>query len=73
MGNEGRGHMKTYTVYRNTFYFASYADAERVCNNLKQTYPEARIVEYERGYAIQREKSGPYWGNGSSFGLVGWH
>lgn len=49
-------------AHRGVFYYASYDDARIVRDNLLKDNPLARIVEYERGYAIQRERSGRYFG-----------
>ena len=53
-------------VYRGTYYYPTYDVATVVLLNLQADYPTARLVLYERGWAIQREKRGPY------FGLKGW-
>ena len=60
-------------AYRGVFYYASYDDARIVRDNLRKANPLARIIGYERGYAIQRERSGRYFGPGRSFGTTAWN
>ena len=43
--------------YKGTAYFKDREDAEA---HMKKFAPEGRIVEYERGYAVQTRISGPY-------------
>jgi hypothetical protein len=50
-------------TYRGTFYYRTREDAQNVLDNLKDNgFPNARVVEYGRGYAVQGEKSGQYVG-----------
>ena len=45
-----------------TVYYPTYADALNVLrDSVEKEYPEARIVRYEKGYAVQYYKSGPYF------------
>ena len=50
------------TVHRDIAYWPTYAAARDVRDALRRAYPACRIVHYERGYAVQRDKSGPYLG-----------
>jgi hypothetical protein len=49
-------------VYRDTAYFDSADCAQYVRDRVRVEFPEARVVEYERGYAVQTRKSGDYLG-----------
>ena len=42
-------------------YFPTYALAVEVCGRVREYYPEARVVRYARGWAVQYYKSGPYY------------
>ena len=58
-------------IYRGTYYYPTYEVARTVLQNLLDSSSTSqalnmRLVEYQRGWAIQREKSGPY------FGPTGW-
>jgi len=52
--------MLDYTTHRSTAYFRTYQDARTVRDAMRRQYHECRIVGYGRGYAVQRERSGPY-------------
>ena len=55
------------------YYFPKIEDATSVQNNLyQQGFTNTRLVHFEHGWAIQREKSGPYWGEPNSFGCARW-
>lgn len=45
-------------IHKGTAYFPSYAAAHTV---MRHRVPTGRIVEYDRGYAIQYWISGPYY------------
>ena len=49
-----------YSVHKEIVYFDCYSEALNVRAAFLTTYPKARVVGYQRGYAVQREKSGPY-------------
>lgn len=64
---------KPFIRRKQIYYFPRIENAANVKNNLVlEGYPNARLVHYELGWAIQREKSGPYWGEPKSFGCPGW-
>ena len=42
-------------------YFKTYNAANVICRNLIATYPEARVVYYGLGHAVQYELSGAYY------------
>ena len=42
-------------------YYYDYQTAKVVAEKLKHLYPEARVVEYELGFAVQYRISGPYY------------
>ena len=44
-----------------TKYYLTYKHADRCCNGLLHDYPNARIVEYIKGFAVQYYLSGPYY------------
>lgn len=48
------------TKYGGRIAYWAYADAQRVLNAVKSEFPQARIVGYEKGFAIQTEISGDY-------------
>ena len=49
-------------MYKGTAYFPSYAAAHTILEKrIKPHYPSPRIVEYDRGYAVQYYCSGPYY------------
>lgn len=50
------------TVHRDIAYWPTYADARYYRDAGRTIYPDIRIVAYGRGYAVQREPSGPYLG-----------
>ncbi len=65
--------MKPFKRHKNVYYFTDFSMAVEVKNNLVlEGFKETRLVHYELGWAIQREKSGPYWGEPKSFGCTGW-
>ncbi len=45
-----------------TLYYATFDDARTILNVVSRHYPEARIVRYTLGFAVQYYKSGPYFG-----------
>jgi hypothetical protein len=50
-------------THRDVYYYQNEVDARVVAANLHANgFPSARVVSYTRGYAIQREKSGQYFG-----------
>ncbi len=51
---------QTRTAHKGIFYFATRPDALTYAN--QHQHPTSRIIAYERGYAIQLRKSGPYVG-----------
>lgn len=44
-----------------TNYYATFQDARDVRDAIANEYPDARVVSYDRGYAVQLEKSGAYF------------
>ena len=42
-------------------YYETAGDAQKVRNHILPQYPEARVVRYELGWAVQLYKSGPYY------------
>ena len=46
--------------HKGIFYFPSYESAREFADS--QGHPTDRIIAYERGWAIQLRKSGPYVG-----------
>jgi len=42
-------------------YYETASDAQKVRNHILPQYPEARVVRYELGWAVQLYKSGPYY------------
>ena len=52
--------MKKPKVHKGMFYWPTRADAER--HALANGWPTHRLVEYDRGWAIQLYSSGPYVG-----------
>ena len=55
-----RARLRTRRV-RGVVYFGSSAEAHRAAAKLrKKGYPEARVVHYEKGWAVQLRKSGSY-------------
>lgn len=48
-------------VHRGVAYFATYGRAEECRGRVSVSNPEARIVLYELGYAVQYRISGPYY------------
>jgi len=50
-----------YKTHRDIFYFTSYNSAKKYA--VENGHPTDRIIEYERGWAIQYGKSGGYVGN----------
>lgn len=42
-------------------YYSAQDTAQGVLDSIIDKYPDARIVSYERGLAIQYHKSGPYY------------
>jgi len=44
-----------------TYYAKTFQEARAIRDKLREKLPEARVVEYERGYAIQYRKSGRYY------------
>jgi superfamily II DNA helicase RecQ len=55
---------KRRTTKKGIIYFKRWRDAERIEKVLRKTHPEARIVEYGLGHAVQFKKSGDYYGKG---------
>jgi len=45
-----------------TAYFNSRDQAELIANSVRDEFPEARVVAYDKGYAVQTRKSGDYLG-----------
>jgi hypothetical protein len=43
------------------YYYKNYNTARQLVKELKEEYPEARIVQYLPGYAVQYRKGGPYF------------
>lgn len=58
MTKNGKGIMR---LLKGVAYFSKQGDAEEVLKTLLPGYPEARIVEYQRGFAVQYRKSGAYY------------
>lgn len=48
---------------KQTTYWEGYLEARKVANYLRDQgiAPECRVVSFERGFAIQKRISGPYW------------
>ncbi len=44
-----------------TKYFQTYMETESVLKEVKTEFPQARIVEFLKGFAIQYYKSGYYY------------
>ena len=73
MGMEDRKMKKPYRVKKGILYFTDITEADKVRNNLfAEGFEGVRMVQYALGFAIQREKSGPYWGYPKEFGVCGW-
>jgi hypothetical protein len=53
-------------LYKNVLYYPTLQTAQYMLEVLKPGNPEARIVEYTRGWALQQKKSGRYF-NGSEW------
>ena len=51
-------------AYKGVAYIEKFTDAKRLRD---AHYPDARIVGYQRGYAIQKYKSGPYLDTNGNF------
>jgi hypothetical protein len=43
------------------YYYKRYETAQELVKELKEEYPDARVVYYELGYAVQYRISGPYF------------
>ena len=60
------GTVKTPRTYRGIWYYPDFQSADRVLANLKvngpDPLPDARIVSYGRGYAIQSRPGSHYFG-----------
>ncbi len=52
-----------HTNHKGVSYYPVLGEAKKVLSVVSQRYgiTGARIVEYTRGYAIQKHKSGPYF------------
>lgn len=48
-------------THRNVTYWQQYVDAEKVAEELRLSNPQIRLVAYDRGWAIQKHESGPYY------------
>lgn len=46
-----------------TIYYRTFVKARSIRERLTARWPDARVVEYERGFAVQLYRSGPYVGN----------
>jgi hypothetical protein len=53
---------KTVTLKAGIAYMATWNDAFTVRESVIREFPEARIVEYELGFAVQIRRSGDYIG-----------
>jgi hypothetical protein len=53
--------MTTITTYRNVTYYRDRSEAQLMLTIMGRNNPQARLVEYERGFAIQQRKSGKYF------------
>jgi hypothetical protein len=53
--------MANYKLYHGVAYFPNLGAAEKVKKELETKYPEVRVVDYTRGWAVQYYKSGPYY------------
>jgi hypothetical protein len=51
---------ETMITRKSIYYFANYNDARDYAN--ERNLPSKRIINYQLGWAIQRNISGPYWG-----------
>ena len=51
-----------FTVHKGIVYFRELKEAQRQLDAAWEEFPEARIVQYGRGFAIQIRKSGDYLG-----------
>ena len=48
--------------HKNTDYFRNYSMAAEIRDQLQDgEWPNARVVEYQRGFAVQYYLSGPYY------------
>lgn len=59
-----------YKAHKGIYYFPSYQEAKKYA--IEHNHPSNRIIEYERGWAIQKRISGPYVGNEKEFNLKEW-
>jgi hypothetical protein len=48
-------------IHKDTAYYSTLFAANMTLDTLKPGNPEARIVEYTRGWALQQKKSGRYF------------
>jgi hypothetical protein len=48
-------------IYKNVLYYPTLQTAQYMLEVLRPGNPEARIVEYTRGWALQQKKSGRYF------------
>lgn len=48
-------------IHKGVAYFHTWMDAWQIRKKLKAQYPEANVVAYTRGYAVQYRISGPYY------------
>jgi hypothetical protein len=48
-------------VSKGVYYYKDYKEARAILYDLKKQFPDARIVGYQKGWAIQYYVSGPYW------------
>jgi len=53
---------KNFTTYRGVVYFADFETARAFGERYARDWPERRVVEYGRGYAIQLYRGGSYLG-----------
>ena len=48
------------TIHKDIYYFSGYSEAKQYA--VEHNHPTDRIINYERGWAIQLYVSGPYVG-----------
>lgn len=44
-----------------TYYAKTFQEARAIRDKLREKLPEARVVEYQKGYAVQYRKMGGYY------------
>jgi len=48
-------------IKKSVYYYEDRKIAEKIVRDLRVNYPEARVVEYDLGFAVQYRISGPYF------------